>query len=94
MSQAGFSPARANGLAFAVATLCSYVVNTKWSFAKKLQRHNFFRFIVVALFGLGTTMAVAKAAQAAGLSDYLGIVVVVVVMPPIMFLLHNFWTYR
>jgi putative flippase GtrA len=90
----GLHEAYANGIAFAVATLTSYLLNTYWSFSAAPARTNLLRFILVALFGLVVTMAIAGAAAKAGFSYWIGIGCVVAAVPPMTFLLHNFWTYR
>lgn len=88
------SPAIANGVAFAVATTFSCVVNTLWSFSRRLERAVFLRFGTVSLLGCGLSMAVAGAAARLGAPDWLGICFVVIVVTPITYLLHRGWTYR
>lgn len=87
-------PALANGIAFVIATLTSYLLNTYWSFSHKPAPTNLLRFISVALFGLVITMTIAGTAAAYSLPYWLGIACAVATVPPITFLLHNFWTYR
>lgn len=91
---AGWRPALANGAAFAVATLTSYLCNTLWSFSQTPAPANLARFVIVSLLGLGIAMAVSGAAEAWGLPYWLGIAAVVLSVPPTTFLLHAFWTYR
>lgn len=88
------SPVVANGLAFVVATIFSYVVNTRWSFSTEMNARNFQRFIGVALIGLAAAMLLAKFAEVIGLPAMGGVVLVVCVMPLINFALHSLWTYR
>jgi putative flippase GtrA len=87
-------PAIANGVAFAVATLFSYLLNTMWSFSRALHGRNLLRFCVVSLVGLTLAMIVSGAAQHYGLHYMWGILFVVLSVPPVTFLLHSFWTYR
>lgn len=87
-------PVVANGLAFVVATIFSYVVNTRWSFSTEMNARNFRRFIGVALIGLAAAMLLAKFAEVIGLAPMGGVVLVVCVMPLINFALHSLWTYR
>lgn len=87
-------PALANGIAFVTSTACSYLLNTYWSFSRTPAPANLLRFMTVALLGLCITMVVAGLAAAYGLHYLLGIACVVAVVPPITFLLHNYWTYR
>jgi putative flippase GtrA len=87
-------PSIANGLAFAVATLFSYAINTAWSFSGTFDRAGFLRFVSVSIIGCGLAMSVSGLADFYGLSHWIGIAFVVAVVPPVTFLLHTFWTYR
>lgn len=88
------APSLANGLAFVVATVFSYLIHTRWSFSRPLHGKNLIRFSVVSLIGLSLAMVTSGAAQYYGLHYWYGIFFVVCTVPPITFLLHNFWTYR
>jgi len=87
-------PPIANGVAFAVATVVSYLINTTWSFSARLQGRTLLRFLLVSAGGLLLAMVVAWAAQMAGLHYLLGIIAVALTVPAFTFVLHNFWTYR
>ena len=87
-------PVVANGVAFVVATVFSYVVNTVWSFSTDMNRRNFQRFIVVAVIGLLAAMGLARLAGMVGLPPLCSVVLVVCVMPFVNFGLHSLWTYR
>ena len=87
-------PPIANGLAFACATLVSYLVNTHWSFSARLSRNTFRKFLIVSVCGFVLAMLVSWGMQLAGYHYLLGIMAVAVCVPPVTFLLHNFWTYR
>jgi putative flippase GtrA len=87
-------PVVANGVAFVVATVFSYVVNTVWSFSTSINRKNFQRFVVVAVIGLVAAMGLARLAELIGLPPLGGVVLVVCVMPLVNFGLHSLWTYR
>lgn len=84
----------ANGVAFAVATVGSFVLNTAWSFASRLEAGRLARFASVSLVGCAVAIGVAAAAEAAGFGPWAGIGFVVLSVPPLTFALHNFWTYR
>jgi len=94
MSFIAGSPPLANGTAFLMATVVSYLVNTRWSFSKPLHGRNMLRFCLVSLVGLSLSVAVASAGQHYGLHYWYGILAVVCVVPPVTFLLHSCWTYR
>ncbi len=87
-------PPLANGVAFVVATVVSYVINTTWSFSARLHGKTLLRFLMVSAGGFVLAMFVAWAAQMAGLHYLLGIVAVALTIPAFTFVLHNFWTYR
>ncbi len=87
-------PMLANGVAFAVATVCSYLLNTLWSFSSRLHGKNLRRFLVVSMLGLILSVLISGWAEHVGLPYGLGIVCVVAVVPLVTFLLHRFWTYR
>lgn len=87
-------PVAANGVAFVVATVFSYVANTVWSFSTKMNRRNFQRFLLVAVIGLFAAMALAKLAELVGLPPLGSVALVVCLMPFANFGLHSLWTYR
>ncbi|KAA0996595.1 GtrA family protein [Pseudomonas sp. ANT_J12] len=87
-------PPLANGVAFAVATVASYLINTTWSFSARLHGRTLLRFMMVSAAGFLLAMFVAWAAQIAGLNYLLGIGAVALTIPAFTFVLHNFWTYR
>jgi putative flippase GtrA len=88
------APSLANGVAFLVATVFSYLINTIWSFSRPLHGRNLFRFCLVSFIGLFLAMFISGAAQHFGLHYWYGIFFVVCIVPPVTFFLHSFWTYR
>jgi putative flippase GtrA len=84
----------ANGLAFAVATVFSYAINTLWSFSSALHGQNLVRFICVSIVGGALAMGVSAIAARYDLHYLIGIGLVAILVPPVTFLLHRFWTYR
>ncbi|MEO6677657.1 MAG: GtrA family protein [Pseudomonas sp.] len=87
-------PPLANGVAFAVATVVSYLINTTWSFSARLHGRTLLRFMSVSGAGFLLAMFVAWVAQMAGLNYLMGIGAVALTIPAFTFVLHNFWTYR
>ncbi|MEB0047305.1 MULTISPECIES: GtrA family protein [unclassified Pseudomonas] len=87
-------PPLANGVAFAVATVVPYLINTTWSFSARLHGRTLLRFMMVSSAGFLLAMFVAWVAQMAGLNYLLGICAVALTIPAFTFVLHNFWTYR
>lgn len=89
-----YDPSVANAVAFAVATLASFFINTLWSFSSSVDRLVVLKFAVVALIGLPVAAGVSGLVDALGFPYQAGIAAVVCVMPPVNFLMHHFWTYR
>lgn len=87
-------PAIANGIAFIVATIASYMINTYWSFQQAPLLTSLLRFVIVAIIGLLITMGVSGLVASYGFSYWLGIFCVLLIVPPSTFLMHSFWTYR
>jgi len=90
----GMAVAVANGFAFAIATSVSYVVNTLWSFSTSIGWKTSTRFLVVTLICGAAAVGVSGGIDALGGSPALSIGGVVLVVPPLSFLLQNFFTYR
>jgi len=87
-------PALANGIAFAIATVCSYIANTLWSFTNSLQVRNLYRFFAVSVIGILLAMLVSGLIDSRGFHYGIGILAVAISVPTTTFLLHIFWTYR
>lgn len=90
----GIAPPAANGIAFVLATLLSYAINTVWSFSAPLHGRTLGRFLVVSAIGLLLAIGVAESALRLGLHYLAGIAAVALTVPPVTFLLHACWTYR
>lgn len=88
------APPWANGIAFCVATVFSYLTNTLWSFSAPLHGQNLRRFITVSAIGFLLAMGLAWVAELAGWPPLGGIALVVCVVPAVSFVLHSLWTYR
>jgi hypothetical protein len=52
------------------------------------------RYVVVTFVGFVAMGVVAATAESVGAPYWLGSLSVVLVVPPVMFLLHSIWTYR
>jgi putative flippase GtrA len=87
------SPVLGNAAAFLLATAFSYAVQTLWTFEHRPSSRTMGKFGVVVAAGFLCTIAVSGAVERMGYPYWAGIIAVVIVVPPITFLLHNFWTY-
>lgn len=87
-------PVVANSVAYVLCTLCSFALNTFWSFSSTFSRRALLRFSAVSLAGFVLTVAIAQTVHALGGHYALGIAAVVLVVTPLTFSLHRMWTYR
>lgn len=94
ITQAGAAPYIANPIAFLVATVASYVINTHWSFSQRMDHRTLMRYGCVAVMGCLGSTAISAVAEMARLDFRLGIALVIVLVTPATFMLHNMWTYR
>ena len=90
----GLGQTIANGLAFCVATLLSYVLNTCWSFQARMGLETAWRFLAVSFGALLLTLSLAWLVERAHGHYLLGIAVVVLFVPPLSFAAHRLFTYR
>jgi putative flippase GtrA len=84
----------ANGIAFVIATTISYLINTLWSFSAPLRGRNLVRFLIVSSVGFTFAVSVSAIAEHFRMDYWIGIGTVVLIVPPVTFALHKFWTYR
>lgn len=84
----------ANGMAFIIANVGSYLLNTLWSFGSTPGRDSYLRFLLVSLLGLLLTLGISKAADILGADYWVGLACILSVVPPVTFVLHRSWTYR
>lgn len=94
IGQLGSRPPLANGVAFVVATLLSYVANTRLNFGARLSLATTGRFALVAGTAGLMSIAIAWLVERAGGHYALGIALVVVAVPPFSFFGHRTYTYR
>lgn len=94
ISRLGVPPYVANPIAFVIATGFSYAANTLWSFSSQLSRRTLWPYACVSIFSCLATAAISAAADAAHLDYRIGILLVIMIVTPVNFVLHNVWTYR
>lgn len=94
IARMGLAPHIANPLACLAATGFSYATNTLWSFSSRASHRTLLRYVFVAALGCFATVAIAGAAEAAHLDYHIGILLVIVLVTPATFALHNLWTHR
>lgn len=84
----------ANGCAFVLANIFSYVTNSLWSFAAPLHGKNYAKFLAVSMISFLGTLSIAYLAEQIGLTPALGILLIVTIMTPVSFVLHRSWSFR
>ena len=81
-------------IAFWLVNAFSYGLNTYLVFHKPPAFGNYVRFVAVSLFSLVATLVVASLCELAGLDYRVGLVIVIVVTPPVTYLLQKSFTFR
>lgn len=87
-------PAKANGIAFIVANLTSYIANTRWSFAASMKLGNWSRFVAVSAAAWLLTISIAWVVEVVGGHYLAGIGLVLLLVPSLSFIAHRSFTYR
>ena len=89
-----FTPGISNGIAYLVASVFSYTVNTYWSFSGRNTRGSLLRYPlvlgVIAIIAFG----ISKTAELLGFHYWVGVTAFILIVPVLTFLGHHFWTYR
>jgi putative flippase GtrA len=93
---AHIEPVIANALAFCVALLVGFTLNRRWTFAAHGgPEARLWRYAVGALAGLAINSAImAAAVHGAHWSPYVGLVLALMVVPPLTFALNHYWVFR
>jgi putative flippase GtrA len=81
-------------LAFAAASVFSYLVNTFWSFSGQPGLNNLLKFIAVTAIGSVISSSILKYAILAGFGYRAGIIMILLIVPLVTFIAHHAWTYR
>jgi putative flippase GtrA len=89
----GISPTIATAIAFLVALTTSYALNHSWTFrVSGGHRRYFTRYAVIAVTGSVLNMTIMYlCTRVLGWSSTVGLVVVVLTIPPLSFLGNLFW---
>jgi putative flippase GtrA len=86
----------ANAMGFSVAVLVGYTLNRRWTFAKHGAQHaRLWRYVVGALIGLAwNSVIMAVVVHGAHWSPYVGLVISLLLVPPLTFALNQLWVFR
>lgn len=80
-------------MAFYVANIFSYIMNSKLTFRSELSFIRYGRFFIASLLSLGMTLLVSRLAEKYGLHYLLGFLLVIGLVPVLNFLVMKFWTF-
>lgn len=86
-------PVLANGLAFCAANAFSFYANSRWSFSQPASWRSLRRFFTVSGLGGAATLLIAAFAQSMWSNHWVGIGLVVLLVPPTTYLAHHFYTF-
>ena len=86
----------ANALAFSVAVLVGYALNRRWTFAGHgAHGARLWRYVAGALAGLAVNSAIMYVVvHRIHWSPYVGLVLALIIVPPVTFALNQFWVFR
>jgi putative flippase GtrA len=80
-------------VAFSVANLFSYMVNSRLTFRTPLSVLRYVRFLAASMVALALTLGIAAAADYSGLDYLYGFAIVVVTVPVFSFVVVKFWAF-
>ena len=80
-------------LAFFIATVFSYFMNSRFTFAVPPSWARYARFLAASLLALAMTLFLSWMADRQGLHYLAGFALIVVLVPMFSFLLMKFWTF-
>lgn len=89
-----FLPPLANGIAFIGANIFSYFINSVWSFSSIPNFRTSLGYLVVSVMGLCLSVSISFVMYKLGFSYFIGIAAVILIVTPLTFLTHNYWTFR
>ena len=82
-----------NGVAYTVATIFNLILNTKWSFQKKITINLIWKYGMVSIIGLTAAMLISFFNRISGFNYVIGICLIVCICPAITYWLHVRVTY-
>lgn len=83
----------ANAVAFMVANLMSYALNSRFTFRTPMSLAGYRRFFVVSLLSLTLTLLITAGVEHAGLHYGIGLLIVIFVVPVLNFLVMKAWAF-
>jgi len=87
-------PVAAQAAGFLVANLASFLGNARYAFRRRPTLAGYGKFLLVSLTSLALTLALAALAQARHWHYLVGLLLAVLLGPPLSYLLHRCYTFR
>ena len=84
----------ANVIAFIIATIFSYLFNTKWTYSTSFNKSNLMKFLLTATLGSIISFALSTLANDLGWHYLTGIALIVLSVPALTFIMHTYWTFN
>jgi len=89
----GFAVVMAHLIAFCVANIFSYVMNSRLTFFAPLSIARYIRFLLTSLLALGLTLLLSLLMNHNGFHYLVGFLLIVLLVPILSFLLMKFWAF-
>lgn len=83
----------ANGVAFMLANLMSYVLNSRFTFSTPVSFTGYRRFLLVSLVSLALTLLITLVAEYLGWHYGIGLVMVILIVPILNYLVMKAWAF-
>lgn len=90
----GVAPPSANTVAFALANVFSYFVNSAWTFRRKISLGAYARFFMVSLVGLAISWGCVFTTEFLGIHYFIGVLVSVFFVAGIGYLLNRCFVFN
>ena len=81
-------------LAFIVANLASYGMNSRFTFHMPMSWFAYVRFLLASLLAFGLTLAIAASAELFHLHYLVGFVLIIFFVPVLNYFVLKFWAFR
>jgi len=81
-------------IAFGIVNAVSYLLNSYLVFRKPISWSGYIKFIAVSGFSLGATIAIAGLCEMGGLDYRVGLVLVILISPPVTYILQKTFTFQ
>jgi len=87
------NPVAANAIAFFLANIFSYCLNSKITFKSAFSFGGYLRFLSVSFVSLGGTLLISWLGELWGLDYRISLIGVILLVPAISFLAMKFWAF-